>query len=48
MGQVVYQNRIQASLRKHEGRKGFPRSFFNSKPFPEAEENATLGDSGVG
>ena len=42
MGQVVYQNGIQASLRKHKGRKGFPGSFFNSKPFPEGEETPPL------
>ena len=42
MRQVVYQNRIRASLRKHEGRKGFPGSFFNSQPFPEGKKTPPL------
>ena len=42
MGQVVYQNRIQASLRKHKGREWFPGSFFNSKLFLEGEETPPL------
>ena len=42
LGQVVYQNKIQAPLRNHEGRKGFPGSFLNSPPFPEGEEKPPL------
>ena len=41
-GQVVYQNRISASLRKHKGTKRLPGSFFNSQPFLEGTERPPL------
>ena len=42
LGQVVYQNRSQGSLRENKGREGFPGSFFNFKPFPEGDETPPL------
>ena len=40
MGQVVYQNRIRANLRKKKGRKGFPGSFSNLSEGEETPPSA--------